>query len=59
MNKCSKCNNNPVVVGTSSKCPKCDKEVCNHCLVQSCNKCPHCGHTHMIRKGGIEDKQKN
>jgi len=57
MAKCSKCKLNPVVEGSSSKCPECKKEICNHCLVQAQGKCPHCGYHHMIRKGGIEDKR--
>jgi len=58
MEKCSKCKTNPIVTLSASKCPKCEKDICNHSLVQAHNKCPHCGHQHMIRKGGVEDKRK-
>ena len=59
MQKCSNCNSNPLVELNAFKCPKCKKEICNHCYVQAHNKCPHCGHHPLIRKGGIEDKRNN
>jgi len=55
MERCAKCN---TPTNQTYFCPECGKEICNSCYVRSHNKCPECNHPHMIKKGGIEDRNR-